>query len=332
MAARTRASCASPGSTASSCPRRPGTRAARSGPPCTPTGSTSGARTDRCPTTRTGAAPWTRTSSSASRARTGSRSSAPPRIASSSSGSRRSSRTAASSAGWTAGASSARARRDARPAQPRGEVSRGVPALRAGRPRRGGGPLLRPPPRRRTAVPLHVRRVSGPSRVALAARCGDPRRRDREGAGGGRGGLAPVPRAPARVRRPERDPGAAQHLVQPLGRADRRARGRGVLDLPPLGDRSGRRRSVHRREGASERRAPRGGGGLVIRRRGKLRSGALVAASIVPSTIDLVRALWQDRARKRWLVPLVVFLALTAVLLLLAASVEALAPFIYSIF
>lgn len=70
----------------------------------------------------------------------------------------------------------------------------------------------------------------------------------------------------------------------------------------------------------------------MIRKRGKVRSGAVVAASIVPSTVELCRALWQDRARKRWLVPLVVFLALTAVLLLLAASVEALAPFIYSIF
>jgi hypothetical protein len=57
-----------------------------------------------------------------------------------------------------------------------------------------------------------------------------------------------------------------------------------------------------------------------------------VLASVAPSTGDLVRGLWRDRARKRWLVPLVVFLTLTAVLLLLGASVEALAPFIYSIF
>jgi hypothetical protein len=51
-----------------------------------------------------------------------------------------------------------------------------------------------------------------------------------------------------------------------------------------------------------------------------------------PSAGDLVRGVWRDPARRRWLVPLVVFLCLTAVLLLLAASVEALAPFIYSIF
>lgn len=70
----------------------------------------------------------------------------------------------------------------------------------------------------------------------------------------------------------------------------------------------------------------------MIPRRGKLRSGLAVAGSILPTASDLVRGLWRGGARKRWLVPLVVFLCLTAVLLLLAASVEALAPFIYSIF
>jgi Family of unknown function (DUF5989) len=70
----------------------------------------------------------------------------------------------------------------------------------------------------------------------------------------------------------------------------------------------------------------------VIKRPGRFRSGIAIAGSIVPSAADLVRGLWRDRDRKRWLVPLVVFLCLTAVLLLLAASVEALAPFIYSIF
>jgi Family of unknown function (DUF5989) len=70
----------------------------------------------------------------------------------------------------------------------------------------------------------------------------------------------------------------------------------------------------------------------VIPRRGRFRSGVAMALSIVPSAVDLVRGLWSDGARRRWLVPLVVFLCLTAALLLLAASVEALAPFIYSIF
>ncbi|HET9599789.1 MAG TPA: DUF5989 family protein [Anaeromyxobacteraceae bacterium] len=70
----------------------------------------------------------------------------------------------------------------------------------------------------------------------------------------------------------------------------------------------------------------------MIRRHGRLRNGLVVVASMAPSTRDLVRGLWRDRDRKRWLIPLVVFLSVTAVLLLLAASVEALAPFIYSIF
>jgi Family of unknown function (DUF5989) len=67
-------------------------------------------------------------------------------------------------------------------------------------------------------------------------------------------------------------------------------------------------------------------------RHGRLRHGLVVMASMAPAAGDLVRGLWRDERRKRWLVPLVVFLCLTAVLLLLAASVEALAPFIYSIF
>ena len=70
----------------------------------------------------------------------------------------------------------------------------------------------------------------------------------------------------------------------------------------------------------------------MIRRHGKLRNGVVVAASLVPSAAELVRGLWRGERRSRWLVPLVVFLAATALLLLLAASVEALAPFIYSIF
>ena len=70
----------------------------------------------------------------------------------------------------------------------------------------------------------------------------------------------------------------------------------------------------------------------MIQRQGKLRHALVVVASMAPSARDLVEGLWHGRERKRWLVPLVVFLCLTAVLLLLATGVEALAPFIYSIF
>ena len=70
----------------------------------------------------------------------------------------------------------------------------------------------------------------------------------------------------------------------------------------------------------------------MIRKQGRLRQGFVMVTSMAPSTADLVRGLWRGPHRKRWLVPLMVFLCLTAVLLLLAATVEALAPFIYSIF
>jgi hypothetical protein len=55
-------------------------------------------------------------------------------------------------------------------------------------------------------------------------------------------------------------------------------------------------------------------------------------AGAVPSIGGLVAGMWTSESGKRWLVPLVVFLSLTGLLLVLAASVEALAPFIYTIF
>ena len=70
----------------------------------------------------------------------------------------------------------------------------------------------------------------------------------------------------------------------------------------------------------------------MIRRRSRLRNGLAVVGSMPVSAVDLVLGLWRGEHRNRWLVPLAVFLCLSAVLLLLAASVEALAPFIYSIF
>jgi hypothetical protein len=50
------------------------------------------------------------------------------------------------------------------------------------------------------------------------------------------------------------------------------------------------------------------------------------------SIADLVRGLWRPESGKRWLVPLAVFLCLFAPILILATTVEALAPFIYAIF
>jgi len=50
------------------------------------------------------------------------------------------------------------------------------------------------------------------------------------------------------------------------------------------------------------------------------------------SIADLARGLWRADSGKRWLVPLAVFLSVFGLILILATTVEALAPFIYAIF
>jgi hypothetical protein len=50
------------------------------------------------------------------------------------------------------------------------------------------------------------------------------------------------------------------------------------------------------------------------------------------SIADLARGLWRSDGGKRWLVPLAVFLCIFGLVLILAATVEAIAPFIYAIF
>ena len=67
------------------------------------------------------------------------------------------------------------------------------------------------------------------------------------------------------------------------------------------------------------------------KKRGRMRRGLIVLGSTVGSTIELVRGLWQSDSHKRWLTPLAIFLCLTGLVLILATTVEALAPFIYSI-
>jgi hypothetical protein len=57
-----------------------------------------------------------------------------------------------------------------------------------------------------------------------------------------------------------------------------------------------------------------------------------VLGSAAGSISELAFGLWRSEAHKRWLIPLAVFLCLTGILLILATTVEALAPFIYSIF
>ena len=52
----------------------------------------------------------------------------------------------------------------------------------------------------------------------------------------------------------------------------------------------------------------------------------------LPSIGNFVRGLWSSKNGTRWLMPLVVFLCLTGLAFVLAGSVEAIAPFIYTIF
>jgi len=68
----------------------------------------------------------------------------------------------------------------------------------------------------------------------------------------------------------------------------------------------------------------------VIKTRGRTRRGLIVFASTFGSMAQLARGLWHSDS-KRWLTPLAIFLCMTGLLLIVATTVEALAPFIYSI-
>jgi hypothetical protein len=70
----------------------------------------------------------------------------------------------------------------------------------------------------------------------------------------------------------------------------------------------------------------------MIRRRGKLTRTLLVLGSAFPTIADGARGLWRSESGHKWMVPLLVFLCVTGLVLVMAAAVEALAPFIYAIF
>ena len=70
----------------------------------------------------------------------------------------------------------------------------------------------------------------------------------------------------------------------------------------------------------------------MLKKRGKIMRGLIMIASAVPSIGGFARCLWRSPSGKKWLAPLVVFLSVTGLVLVLAATVEALAPFIYTIF
>jgi hypothetical protein len=71
---------------------------------------------------------------------------------------------------------------------------------------------------------------------------------------------------------------------------------------------------------------------MTLKRRSKIARGLTVMGSAVPSIADFARAMWKNGKRNRWMVPLVVFLCVTGLVLVLAGTVEVLAPFIYAIF
>jgi uncharacterized protein DUF5989 len=67
----------------------------------------------------------------------------------------------------------------------------------------------------------------------------------------------------------------------------------------------------------------------VITKRSGMRRRLIMLGTAGSSIVDLVRGLWRGN---RWLLPLAVFLCLFGLVLILATTVEALAPFIYAIF
>ncbi len=70
----------------------------------------------------------------------------------------------------------------------------------------------------------------------------------------------------------------------------------------------------------------------MLKRRGRIQRGILVMATAVPSIGGLVGGLWTSKRGRKWLAPVVLFLCVMGLLLILAATVEAVAPFIYTIF
>jgi hypothetical protein len=71
---------------------------------------------------------------------------------------------------------------------------------------------------------------------------------------------------------------------------------------------------------------------MVLKQRSGFHRRLIMIATAGGSIADLVRGLWRDEAGQRWLVPLAVFLCIFGLVLILATTVEALAPFIYAIF
>ena len=70
----------------------------------------------------------------------------------------------------------------------------------------------------------------------------------------------------------------------------------------------------------------------MLKKRSKIARALIVFGSAGGSIADLARGIWQSGPAKRWMLPLAVFLCVLGLVLVIAASAEALAPFVYSIF
>lgn len=70
----------------------------------------------------------------------------------------------------------------------------------------------------------------------------------------------------------------------------------------------------------------------MLRKRSRIVRSLIVFGTAGGAVADVARGMWRSGSGRRWLVPLTVFLCLLGLLLVVAASVEALAPFVYSIF
>jgi hypothetical protein len=70
----------------------------------------------------------------------------------------------------------------------------------------------------------------------------------------------------------------------------------------------------------------------MLKKRGAVQRKVIMLGSSFGSIAELAGGLWRSDSGKRWLLPLAVFLSVTGIVLAVAATVEALAPFVYSIF
>jgi hypothetical protein len=70
----------------------------------------------------------------------------------------------------------------------------------------------------------------------------------------------------------------------------------------------------------------------MIKRAGKLKRTVVLLASAGPAIADGARGIWRSDSGRKWLTPLFVFLCATGLILAIAATVEALSPFLYAIF